>query len=127
MNTSLVDHLQLSLTTGVGPTTMRRLLEHFGSAEQVLAASPQDLIAVDGVSIVLSRRLRSSSFRERAHEVLEACQQQGVEIVLPDDKAFPRLLNEIPNPPSLLFVRGQLTKADSLSIAIVGTDVYAMA
>ena len=34
---------------GVGPARRRALLQHFGSAERVLAASPEELEGVPGV------------------------------------------------------------------------------
>jgi DNA processing protein len=44
-----------------------------------------------------------------------------VQIVLAGDPTFPRLLTELSDPPVMLFVRGQFTQADQLSIGMVGT------
>ncbi len=118
---SLIDYLHLALTGGVGSTLLRRLLDHFGSAAAVLTASPVELSEVPGIGLVLSRNLRSLEARAFADQTYEICQENGIQILLPDSDDFPRLLNEIPDPPNLLFVRGQLKTSDSLSIAIVGT------
>jgi len=37
------------------------------------------------------------------------------------DECFPRLLRELPDPPGLLFVRGELLPRDAVAIAIVGS------
>jgi len=37
------------------------------------------------------------------------------------DADFPRLLRQIPSPPALLYVRGELAPADDLAVAMVGT------
>jgi DNA processing protein len=45
----------------------------------------------------------------------------SIRIVRPDAAEFPRLWRELPDPPSVLYVRGQLKACDQLAIAIVGT------
>lgn len=118
---AFLNYLQLVLTTGVGPQTLARLLERFGEAANVFAASPNELAEVDGVGVALARRLRSGEFRERAYQTIAACSSSGTKILTPAMEAFPRLLLEMQDPPSILFLRGEMKVADSLSIAIVGT------
>lgn len=116
-----LDYLQVVSTTGVGPQVLKNLLEHFHSATEVLAASPRELSEVDGVGVMLARRLRSNEFRDLALQIVETCQAQQIQILFPADDAFPRLLTEIPDPPSVLYLRGELRATDALAIAIVGT------
>jgi len=118
---SQLDYVQLALTHGIGSVLIDRLLERFGSAASVLAASPVELSEVPGVGLTLSRGLRDPQIREHARQTLEFCHSQGIHVLLPGDPSFPRLLCEITDPPSLLFVRGQLQPRDALSVAIVGT------
>ncbi|QDV22151.1 DNA-processing protein DprA [Aureliella helgolandensis] len=117
----LAEYLRLVLTTGVGPQTLARLLNRFGSPEAVFSASPLELSEVDGVGIALSRRLLSTEFRDQASFVMEECQQRDIRILLPTDEEFPRLLLEIPDPPSVLYVKGRLSPRDGLAIGMVGT------
>ncbi len=121
MDRAQLDYLQLALTSGVGPCLLARLLGHFGSATDVLSASPQALNEVEGVGVALARRLRTSEARDRALLILDDCLAREIRILLPMDREFPRLLKEIPDPPSLLFIRGELRTTDALCIAIVGT------
>lgn len=116
-----IDYLQLTLTTGVGPRTLEALLDRFGSASGALQASPQDLAEVEGVGVVLSRRIRSSEFRDQALCVFSLCEESGIRILYPWELEFPRLLRELPDPPMLLYVRGEFGPSDALSIAVVGT------
>ncbi len=116
-----IDYLQVALTTGVGPFVLARLLERFGNASAVLSASPMELSEVEGVGVTLARRLRSAEFRDNALQVIEQCQMRDIRILLPLDAEFPRLLREIPDPPALLFLRGELRHTDAMAIAIVGT------
>ena len=117
----LFHYLRLVLTTGVGPQTLARLLERFENAEAALAASPSELCECEGVGVGLARRIRSSEYLERAALVIDECSQRRIKIIAPWQAEFPRLLKEIPDPPSVLYVRGQLLPVDAMSIAIVGT------
>lgn len=122
MNTSdLLDYLQLVLTHGVGSTLLDRLLERFGTASAVLSASPNELAEIEGVGVALIRNLRGGQFRDTAARTIETCRMRGVEILTPGEQRFPRLLREIPDPPSVLFIRGRFEARDALSVAIVGT------
>ena len=49
---SMFDQLE-----GVGPARRRALLRHFGSAERILAASPEELEGVPGVPAKTARRI----------------------------------------------------------------------
>ncbi len=116
-----IDYLQLTLTTGIGPRTLANLLDRFGTASEVLQASPQDLAEVDGVGVLLSRRIRSNEFRDQALLVFSLCEDKDVRLLFPWELEFPRLLKELPDPPMMLYVRGQFVRTDALSIAVVGT------
>ena len=52
---------------------------------------------------------------------LELCRRHGIELLAADHPDYPRLLREIPDPPPLLFCRGQWLPQDALGLAIVGT------
>lgn len=117
----LLDYLQLVMTHGVGSVLLDRLLERFGSPREVLLASPDCLSEVEGVGVGLIRNLRSQEYREQAERTIATCAKLNVDILMPQDSRFPRLLREIPDPPSVLFVRGGFEQRDALSVAIVGT------
>ena len=106
---------------GVGPAIRKSLLECFGSAEAVLAASPSRLRQVPGVGPKLSRALVSARDEIDAGAELRICRDHGISIIGDADPDYPRLLGEIYNPPAILFVHGDLQDDDALAIAIVGT------
>ncbi|RMF44842.1 MAG: DNA-protecting protein DprA [Planctomycetota bacterium] len=113
--------LQLALTPGIGPVLYYRLVSALGSASAALSADPRELTDVDGVSPTLAARMRSADARQRAQQVADQCRELGIAILLPEDPEFPRLLREIPDPPMVLFYRGQWSPSDAMAIAIVGT------
>lgn len=115
----LRSHLQLINVPGVGPRTRHRLIEHFGSPDHVLAASDAELLQVNGVRPAATAAIRESSPHE-AERMLTACQARGVEILLDGDPLFPTSLRRIDDPPSVLFMRGEVRPADAFAVAVVG-------
>ncbi len=45
----------------------------------------------------------------------------GAHILTWEDEAYPRLLAEIPDPPPILYIRGELKPEDAWAVAVVGT------
>ena len=49
------------------------------------------------------------------------CRERGIDILTESDPRYPRMLRELPDPPGVLFVRGELKPEDALAVGIVGT------
>ncbi|HTN77832.1 MAG TPA: DNA-processing protein DprA [Pirellulaceae bacterium] len=118
---TILAELRLLLVPGVGPLTHQRLIERFGSAAEALAASSSDLRGVEGVGPKVSTAILAARNSDAAERQLAFCRQFGVEILTQTHPLFPQELREIPDPPGVLFMRGQLARHDNLAIAIVGT------
>ena len=112
--------LALALTPGLGPTRARKLVEHFGGADEVLRASLTELEAA-GLMAVSAQSLGTGKSIELAHEELARAQVGGVRIVAVSDPGYPRRLREIYDPPLVLYVRGNLEALAQPGIAMVGT------
>jgi DNA processing protein len=113
--------LQLALVPGVGPRTRRALLERFGSSEAVLSAAPSELREVPRVGPKLARRIVNARSDVDVDEQLGLCRTYGIAVLTESQEEYPRLLREIHDPPSVLFVKGRLLPRDGLALAIVGT------
>src|SRR6266436_316134 len=112
--------LALALTPGLGPTRVRKLVEHFGSAERVLHASLTELEAT-GMPVVSAQSLATGKSMELAQQEIAKAVECGARIVALDDSAYPARLKEIYDPPVVLFVRGNVEVLSSPGIAMVGT------
>jgi DNA processing protein len=117
----LADTLRLSLVPGIGPRLRQALLERFGTPSAVFAAPQSELRAVPGIGTKLATAVRRAAQEIDVAAEIEFCRKQRVDIVPLGSPAYPRALEEICDPPGVLFVRGALESRDALSIAIVGS------
>jgi DNA processing protein len=116
----LIATLRLAFIPGIGPRLRRALLDRFGSAEAALRAAPSQWREVPGVGPQVVGSLEEADGIDIEAEI-ELCRANDIGFLLDYHQQYPRLLREIADPPSVLFYSGQLSEADSISIAIVGT------
>ena len=113
-------YLSLSHAKGLGPRKIKLLVEHFGSAAAVLEAAQDELLAVEKVGPSLARAVLSakeSDWPER--EVLRA-ERLNVALVHLEDPRYPESLKAVYDPPSVLYVRGELPTQPK-AVGMVGT------
>ena len=118
--THLLEWLALSLTSGLGPTKARRLVEHFGSAEGVFHASLTELEGT-GIKVVSAQSIATGKSAELAREEIARAAGAGVTVLSPEDPCYPSRLKEIYDPPLVLYVRGNPEVLIQPGIAMVGT------
>ena len=115
--------LQLSLSRGLGPILIGRLVETIGSAAAACEASQRDLAQIEGIG-TRKASVIYDSLRAAASEVeaeLAKAAQRGVAVISRDDEAYPPLLRSIPDPPAVLYLRGTLEPRDLHAVSIVGS------
>jgi DNA processing protein len=111
--------LAISRVPHIGPARIERLVQTFGSLSAAWSA-PAEELRVTLESRALNELLAARSRVDPAGE-LERLGRLGIRAVHPGHSSYPRLLAEISGRPSLLYMRGALTPADEMSVAIVGT------
>jgi DNA processing protein len=114
------DYLRFHLAEGIGPITFRRMVEAFGSVDQILAAPVSRWQGVQGVSRKRARAILDVSESQIESEC-KAAAQTGTSILCPEDAAFPAALKNIYDPPPVLYVRGRMEEQDASAIAVVGS------
>lgn len=112
--------LALSLTPGLGPTRGHKLAERFENVEDVFQASLTELEALN-LQAQSAQHIALGKSLEMAHEEFARATAAGVQIICRDDETWPARLNEIYDPPLVLYVRGDVAALDRPGIAVVGT------
>lgn len=119
-----IDLLRLTLTPELGPRRIARLLEHFGSADRAIAATPALLAGIPGIGKSLSTTIAEGMARSAsvAEEEIALAERLGVELLPITSPRYPPLLAGIQDPPPILYVRGSAESLSStLTLAIVGS------
>ena len=117
----LVHWIWLSTRSGLGDYNKKKLLERFGSPENLYAAGEAELknlpeLAEKGRTALLDRDLRESE------RILSRCGDQKIRILTYQDAAYPNRLKNIPDPPMVLYYKGTLPEFDAIPlIGVVGT------
>ena len=103
------------------PYVAKRLLERFGHPQDVLNASFESLMEIDGISPNMARAIGETRY-DRGKIIDKYCKiQKPVRLITFDDPSYPERLREIPDPPVILYVNGELPVKNEKTISIVGT------
>ncbi|MFH1020257.1 MAG: DNA-processing protein DprA [Pseudomonadota bacterium] len=114
--------LSLAFTPGLGPATLKKLVERFGSARQILAADRKGLeecsfLRKESLVSLCDQRTIVEAVAERE---LRLAEKAGITLLCWDDPLFPPLLKEINDPPPILYVLGSPQLLSAPGIAMVG-------
>jgi DNA processing protein len=120
-NEQTLHWIGLSSIPGVGRATFRKLVSRFGSPANVLAASPQELRQVDGLSEKAVHGIATFPWRAGAAGEMDKARSTGVEIITAGDDAYPENLRTTPDAPLLVYQKGRTRPDDRVAVAIVGT------
>jgi DNA processing protein len=119
-NANQIWWLALTLTSGLGPTRAKRLVEFFGSVDKVFQASLTELEAA-GLPAAAAQSIAMGPSIEIAQDELAKSTAAGIKCVTIDDLEYPARLRQIYDPPLVLYVRGNVEALGRPGIAMVGT------
>ncbi|MBI1886560.1 MAG: DNA-protecting protein DprA [Chloroflexi bacterium] len=104
----------------IGRVRFSLLENHFGRLENAWTASRAELRSAGlderSASIIVNERPKVSPDDE-----MERLGRHKIDPLTWNDAAYPSRLKEIFDPPPVLYVRGKLTEADEMAVAVVGT------
>jgi DNA processing protein len=102
------------------PRTVLQLVDHYGSAEAVVAAGAAHAAGVTKLTAHEEVRFSAAAARSYQREY-ERLRRLGVRLVTVREPEYPANLRQIYDPPPVLFVRGSFLPCDERAVAIVGT------
>ena len=113
--------LALNLLPQVGPVRVRKLLQHFGSPERILAAKSSDILQIDGFGLAQAESIAGWEAQVDLADELKKIKERDLTLLTQEDELYPPLLREIYNPPLVLTIWGDLTKRDHNALGVVGS------
>lgn len=106
---------------GLSNQTRLALLRHFGTPEDVFYADAGEILLTEGITREQASLLENHKL-DTADKVLADCQRLGLRILTIQDAEYPGRLQNIYDPPCLLYVKGRLPAFDEeAAVAVVGT------
>ncbi len=121
MNSTL-DWINLSFVPGLGLGGFWRLIEHFHSPGAVFQASQKELLQVGGIKErQISGFFSAKDHRNRGEQELERLGALGGVAVSFADDTYPPLLQQLVDPPPVLYVLGRVELLANPCVAVVGS------
>ncbi len=111
----------LNMIDHIGPVRARLLLEAFGDAPAILAASKSRLLQVRGIGEEAAEAIARWEQNVDLNAELKRIADFGCQILTPADADYPPMLRQIYDPPIVLYVKGTLTAQDKNAVAVVGS------
>lgn len=120
--TELEALLVLSQSTGFSKHHFEKLKESKTLLSDFVS-NPADLMGLFSQDELtkLAESIQKAKTKIQVGKIQEQCTKNGVRILSFDDPHYPKLLQEIHNPPLILYVKGTLIPEDEIAIAMVGS------
>ena len=112
--------VKLNMLPEMGSIRLKRLLEFFEKPENILAVSLDELARIPGIGRQTASRIVALRDTNLTRE-FSLAKKHGVDILTWDDVVYPRNLHYIPDPPFVLYCKGNILNEDSRALAIVGS------
>lgn len=113
--------LGLAALPGVGARRFFALLRHFGTAQAAWFAADKDWDGVGGLSFLRWQKTLEARKTDFIGKLLHRLSATDTKTITLMDDNYPELLRNIPDPPPVIYVRGQIRWEDQAALAIVGT------
>ena len=113
--------LALNLIPGIGSILMKRLLERFKTPEAVFQARSDELSEIEGLGRRVIEEIRKGPLEKAVERELYLLRKVGGRVMTLKDSEYPQRLRDIYDPPTVLYIRGELKKEDELAVSMVGS------
>jgi DNA processing protein len=117
----LIPWLRLARIPTIGPVLVKRALDALKTPERILAASPALLASIEGIGTQRAQAFAKAPSESAAAAELADATRHSITVLCPDSPNWPPGLRNIPDPPIVLFARGELRPQDAIAIGIVGS------
>ena len=110
--------------TSLGAATIRDLVDNFGGPYEAWCAlqTRKNLKSIMGIPSTKYKQIEKEATNERLQNLYKALQNCHIQYITYLDVLFPGRLQEIYNPPAVIFVRGNISllEDETMKIAMVG-------
>lgn len=112
--------IALNLIPDIGGVRLKNLMEAFGSAPKIFLSSEEKLKRIDKINGKIANAIRTFAF-ENLNKELELCRKSNIKVITLIDQEYPKHLKNIYGAPLCIYLKGEISLVDELSLAIVGS------
>lgn len=113
--------IALGLTKGLGNLSVRQILKHIESPEEIFRASKSDLKAIPGLRTKAIEAILQKDAFSRAEQELAFIEKYKIKPLFITDQDYPKRLKNCPDAPVLLFYKGNADLNTQKIVSVVGT------
>ncbi|MDD4899942.1 MAG: DNA-processing protein DprA [Candidatus Omnitrophica bacterium] len=110
----------LNMVPEIGSIRLKRLMEFFGTAQNILQAPEEKLTIVCGIAKIIAAKISALKTKDLNQEFTRA-KRENIAIITQDDPGYPQNLKNIIDPPPVLYLKGKFKPEDNIGIAVVGS------
>jgi DNA processing protein len=111
----------LTRCKGVGTVGCAKLLRIFGTAERIYELTETQCMQTEGFDRRWLEGILDKDTSD-AEQILQECDNKGIQLMVYSDNAYPDRLRNIADPPAVLYYKGTFPDFDQeAAIGIVGT------
>ncbi len=115
--------IALSLARGIGNKTAKLLLRKYKKAEYIFESSAKDLSQFINLKKAEDFLKNKNLYLQKAKLILEKAAKKKISIISIEENVYPKILKEIPDPPTVLYLKGSLDVKEN-NISVVGSRKY---
>lgn len=120
-HTDLIATLALLHVEGIGDVLAKKLIHHFGSAQEVFQLKPRQLAAISGLGPQIVKNFSDSTLFPKAEAEYQFITDHNIQVFYYQEPNYPERLKHCYDCPVLLFGKGTLNWDKRPIISIVGT------
>ena len=120
MKSDLKYLLALSQIQGLGPVTLKKVLDFFINPKTCFEASYQEYIKI-GLADITVKKIFAEKDKLDPDKLIDELINDNINIVSIYDNDYPQLLKDIYDPPFILYYKGNINILNNINLAVVGS------
>ncbi len=111
----------LSFVPEIGPRSIKILIAHLGSAEEIFRTPVKTLAKINGIGELRARGFASQDILRRTETEIERAEQLQIDLLTISHPGYPKRFLNCEDAPPLLYFKGRANLNAIKSVAIIGT------
>ncbi len=114
----------LASNPSIGAKTLFKLEKYFGCLSQLWKPDSAKRLQLINLPEKIKNQVKLVIKNVDPEKELEKLHELNITPIVYNDSKYPKLLTEIPDPPAIIYIKGDADIADTLAIAVVGARKY---